>query len=103
MGFASLAEIAERAKAEKRPFWRVVFEDDCVFSQMEPESSWNRMREMYQAMKAADDSYDENQKSASGLVGGDGARMAVYADAEKKPMRAILCSCHRKSLEDGGE
>ncbi|WP_434310635.1 L-serine ammonia-lyase, iron-sulfur-dependent, subunit alpha [Hominifimenecus sp. rT4P-3] len=101
MGFSSLAEIAERAKAEQLPFWRVIFEDDCVFSQTEPESSWKKMQDMYQAMKAADEGYDENQKSASGLVGGDGARMAAYAEAEKSLCGSFFGQVIARALKMG--
>ena len=37
MGFTSLADIAERAREKEFSFWRVVLEDDCMFSQVEPE------------------------------------------------------------------
>lgn len=83
MGFASLAEIAEREKEKDSSFWQVVFEDDCMFSQVEPETSWERMREMYRAMKEADAGYDGRMRSASGLVGGDGERMAAFVEAGK--------------------
>ena len=44
MGFTSLADIAERAREKEFSFWRVVLEDDCMFSQVEPEESWKRCR-----------------------------------------------------------
>ena len=83
MGFTSLADIAERAREKEFSFWRVVLEDDCMFSQVEPEESWNKMQEMYEAMREADQGYDGSLKSASGLVGGDGSRMEAYVEAGK--------------------
>ena len=83
MGFTSLADIAERARENDFSFWRVVLEDDCMFSQVEPEESWKKMQEMYEAMREADQEYDGRLKSASGLVGGDGSRMEAYVEAGK--------------------
>ncbi len=83
MGFTSLADIAERAREKDFSFWRVVLEDDCMFSQVEPEESWKKMQEMYEAMREADQGYDGSLKSASGLVGGDGSRMEAYVEAGK--------------------
>lgn len=83
MGFTSLADIAERAREKEFSFWRVVLEDDCMFSQVEPEESWKKMQEMYEAMREADQGYDGSLKSASGLVGGDGSRMEAYVEAGK--------------------
>ena len=83
MGFTSLADIAERAREKEFSFWRVVLEDDCMFSQVEPEESLKKMQEMYEAMREADQGYDGSLKSASGLVGGDGSRMEAYVEAGK--------------------
>lgn len=83
MGFTSLADIAERAREKEFSFWRVILEDDCMFSQVEPEESWKKMQEMYEAMREADQGYDGSLKSASGLVGGDGSRMEAYVEAGK--------------------
>ncbi len=76
MGFSSLEEMGRRAAEQNQPLWQVIFEDDCVYSQMEPQASWEQMRGMYRAMKEADASYQQELVSASGLVGGDGGRMA---------------------------
>lgn len=83
MGFTSLADIAERAREKEFSFWRVILEDDCMFSQVEPEEFWKKMQEMYEAMREADQGYDGSLKSASGLVGGDGSRMEAYVEAGK--------------------
>ena len=76
MGFSALEDMGRRAAERNQPLWQVIFEDDCVYSQMEPQASWKQMQDMYRAMKEADASYQEELVSASGLVGGDGGRMA---------------------------
>ncbi len=81
MGFSALEEMGRRAKEQEKPLWQVVWEEDCAFSQMEPAASLEKMKAMYRAMKEADASYQEELVSASGLVGGDGGRMARYVES----------------------
>lgn len=75
MSFRSLDEILSKCKEEDKPFWRVVLEDDMEERLVSEEESFEKMKQLYMAMKGADIAYEEDLTSTSGLVGGDGARM----------------------------
>lgn len=76
MAIESLAAL-ESACAEKDIF-EVVQASDCVDRGVTPEESFEKMREMYNAMHRAAKGYTPTLRSASGMVGGDGARMRAY-------------------------
>ena len=73
--YKSLEDICKNTKAQGKNFFEAVLEDDCKERAMSEEASLKQMSEMYQAMKQADASYDENLISASGLVGTDGKKL----------------------------
>ncbi len=75
MSFRSLEEIINQCEELQKPFWRVILEEDMEERMTSEVESKMKMEQLYLAMKHADAAYDENLKSASGLVGGDGARM----------------------------
>lgn len=75
MGFQSLEEIITKAKNDKKEFWEIILEDDMHERQVSKVKSMEKMREMYHAMKEANESYDKNLMSASKLVGGDGQKI----------------------------
>ena len=75
MALDSMQEIFERAEAEAIPFWRVVLETDMEERQVTEAQSWEKMRQTCEAMLESAVSYRAEQRSRSGLVGGDGARM----------------------------
>lgn len=66
--------------AADKPLWRAVLEDDCQDRDADPAASLARMGRLWQAMKESLEEYDPARRSASGLSGGQGARMADLAD-----------------------
>lgn len=68
------------ASAEK-PLWRAVLEDDCRDRDADPEASLTRMGKLWQAMKQSVMDYDPTRRSASGLSGGQGAKMATLSNS----------------------
>ena len=79
MALDSMREIFERIDAEQIPFWRVVLETDMDERQVTEADSLERMRFTWKAMLESVEQYEGARRSVSGLVGGDGARMRVYA------------------------
>lgn len=73
--YGSLQELCELEEASGKPFWKIVQEDDCREQGITEDVSFGQMRAMYQAMKNADERYDEKLKSESGLVGTEGKKM----------------------------
>lgn len=73
--YKSLEEICDIEREERIPFWKIVQMDDCREQGISEQQSFERVRRMYLAMKEADEDYDKNLHSASGLVGGEGEKM----------------------------
>ena len=73
--YKSLAEICRLSREFEIPFWKVVLKEDCREQGKTAEQSMDEMRAMYRAMKESNDNYDETLKSASGLVGTEGAKL----------------------------
>ena len=75
MAYNHLSDIERIERLEKKSFYQIVLEDDMQQRQVSAESSLKTMRAMYTAMKEADRSYEARRRSASGLSGGDGAKL----------------------------
>lgn len=75
MSFQSMEEILTRCEKEQKSFYTVILEKDMKERGVSKEQSFADMTSMYEAMRAAINSYDPNLRSASGLVGGDGAKV----------------------------
>lgn len=73
--YQSLEELCQLENETKKPFWKMVQEDDCRERGVSEEQAYEEMRGMYLAMQSADQEYDAKQKSASGLVGTEGDKM----------------------------
>lgn len=73
--YKSLEELQQQEAGTGRPFWKLVQEDDCTERGITAEESFAQMQKMYEAMQYADVHYDEELKSASGLVGTEGKKM----------------------------
>lgn len=73
--YKSLEELCKIEQETGKPFWKIVREDDCREQGISEEESFAQMRSMYEAMRYADEHYDEKLKSASGLVGTEGKKM----------------------------
>lgn len=73
--YKSLEELCKLETEQRKPFWKIVQEDDCRERGISADKAYEQMREMYRAMKAADENYDAKLKSASGLVGTEGEKM----------------------------
>ena len=82
MALDSMQEIFEKAASRSIPFWRVVLETDMEERQVTEERSMEKMRTAWQAMLESVVRYQGDQRSRSGLVGGDGARMRRYAASD---------------------
>ncbi len=84
--YQSFQEIIEIEKNTGKPFWEIVRDNDCREMEISEEEAFLRMQKMYEAMQNADTAYDPNLSSTSGLVGGDGEKVAVARRNE-----ALLC------------
>ena len=79
MALDSMNEIFERSARENIPFWEIVLQYDMEERQVSRQASMAKMLSTWQAIQDAADSYTGTQRSVSGLVGGDGLKMRLYA------------------------
>ena len=79
MSLDSMKEIFERSARENIPFWEIVLQYDMEERQVSRQASMAKMLSTWQAIQDAADSYTGTQRSVSGLVGGAGLKMRLYA------------------------
>lgn len=99
--YKSLEEICEAEKKEGKPFWKIVQEDDCKEQNITEEQSFAQMTKMYRAMKGADEEYDPELKSASGLVGTEGQKMKKAREAGVLLCGDFIGKVMEKALKTG--
>lgn len=99
MSFTYLKEIADCCKKEKKEFWRVVMEEDARERGVSKEESCAAMRTMLRAMQQADASYDGALRSASGLAGGDGEKLAAYRANPNRLLGDFLAEVMEKAVK----
>lgn len=75
MSFHSIEQLIAKTAEEHKPLWEIVLEDDMRERDVSRADSLAQMRVMWRTMLEAGNNYEENLRSISGLVGGDGARM----------------------------
>lgn len=101
MGYKMLQDIVSEGENKKIPFWQVILQEDMKERNVTEEESMDMMRKMYHAMKDADEKYDGNQKSVSGLSGGDGARLEQYAKCSENLLGSFLSEVVEKAVKMG--
>lgn len=81
MAFSGLEEMIAMATEQKKPLWEIIMEDDMHDRDASKEDSWKKMCRMWEAMLASVENYEGDISSASGLVGGMGAKMEAYGQS----------------------
>ena len=99
MGFHKLQEIADWVQQKNLPFWKVVMQDDRQERNVSEEESFGMMRSMYQAMREAAQSYSPELRSASGMAGGDGARLEQFRRQENRLIGDFLTEVMEKAVK----
>ena len=77
--FESLEQMLLNTRQSGLPLWKNVQLSDCRTQDITPEQSWTKMAALLEAMIQADESYRAEDRSASGLSGGAGGKMAEYS------------------------
>lgn len=99
--YKSLTEIGRIEKEQNLPFWKIVQLNDCRERGISETESFEEMRGMYLAMKEADENYDKNLHSASGLVGGEGEKMRAARAAGNLICGQLVGKVMEKALKTG--
>ena len=76
--FSSVEELLAECEKRNAPLWQLVMEYSAHESGIAPQKSWDEMSRRLRAMRDAAASYEPEQRSRSGLSGGDGAKMERY-------------------------
>lgn len=101
MSFHSLCELLADSKEKHVPIWESVLLDDMKERGVEREESFETMRNMYRAMRMADADYEADLRSASGLSGGDGAKLEQFRHKEDTLVGDFLSSVMEKAVKMG--
>lgn len=101
MTFKSLSEIVEKAKTAKKEFWQIIIKDDMKEQGTSFEVSFAKMKDMYLAMKNADKNYDPALRSASGLSGGDGAKLEEFKKQKNRLLGDFMTEVMEKAVKMG--
>lgn len=101
MSFARLKEITDISNEEKIPFWEVVLRDDMKERNVSREASFQTMDGMLTAMEEADRSYSPELKSASGLAGGDGAKLEAAHQENSELVGDFIAEVMERAVKMG--
>ena len=99
MAIESLRALEEAS--ENRDIFEVVLDSDCTDRGVSKEASLEKMRALYAAIRRAREGYDPALRSASGMVGGDGAKMREYVQKGKTICGDYIGQVITQALEMG--
>ncbi|MCR5228272.1 MAG: L-serine ammonia-lyase, iron-sulfur-dependent, subunit alpha [Eubacterium sp.] len=80
----SLEEIKKWCEDENRELWEYMLEDDVNKHKISRQEVWNQMVIIFDTMLEADEAYDEELTSNSGMVGGSGGKLEAYSRESKE-------------------
>ena len=87
--------------SENRDIFEVVLDSDCTDRGVSREASLEKMHALYAAIRRAREGYDPALHSASGMVGGDGAKMREYVQKGKTICGDYIGQVIAQALEMG--
>ncbi len=87
--------------SENRDIFEVVLDSDCTDRGVSREASLEKMHALYAAIRRAQEGYDPALRSASGMVGGDGAKMREYVQKGKTICGDYIGQVIAQALEMG--
>ena len=99
--YHTLQELQELAVQQKKEIWQIVQQEDMDASERTQEQSYEKMHQMYEAMKYADAAYNGNLRSASGRAGGDGEKLHEYNASGKNICGAFVGLVMEKAIKMG--
>ena len=87
--------------SENRDIFEVILDSDCTDRGVSREASLEKMHALYAAIRRAREGYDPTLRSASGMVGGDGAKMREYVQKGKTICGDYIGQVITQALEMG--
>ncbi len=101
MSYHSIEELVKLCKDNKCELWQIVMQDNANEHMVSEKQVFDNMKEMYIAMKKADNDYDKNLKSPSGMAGGDGELMHLYNMSNNNICGEFIGKVMEKALKMG--
>lgn len=99
--YHTLQELQELAVQQKKEIWQIVQQEDMDANERTQEQSYEKMHQMYEAMKYADAAYNGNLRSASGRAGGDGEKLHEYNASGENICGAFIGLVMEKAIKMG--
>lgn len=99
--YHTLQELQDLAVQQKKEIWQIVQQEDMDASERTQEQSYEKMHQMYEAMKYADAAYNGNLRSASGRAGGDGEKLHEYNASGENICGAFIGLVMEKAIKMG--
>ena len=101
MEYHSIRLLEELCKTEQKPVWKIVLKAEQTETDETEKQIFERMRQMYHEMKAADEGYAAELRSASGMAGGDGEKMHRFNVTGKNLCSGYMALAMEKALKMG--
>lgn len=101
MAFVSVKQLLTTVEERNLPLWEVILNEDVKDRGTDRENSIGQMNALWAAMKSASEGYSAAAHSKSGLVGGDGEKMRLYALAGNGIAGAYLSGVIAEALRMG--
>lgn len=79
MSYYSVKQMLEDVKENKMPLWETIMMDDVLAQHSSREASLHQMQHLWEVMKTTSTEYRASDRSHSGLVGGDSAKVTEAA------------------------
>ena len=79
--YHSISDLVKLSINNKQELWQVVLTGQAHDKLMSERDVFAQMKKMYQAMKSADEQYDQQLRSPSKMAGGDGYKITTYISA----------------------
>ena len=99
--YHSLSELKELSTQERKEMWEIILQAELDESERTAEESFQKMLQMYHAMKSADSLYDGNLRSESKRAGGDGALLHDYNQSGKNICGDFIGKVMEKAIKMG--
>lgn len=99
--YHSLKDLIELSASNDMALWEIIKQADMYENNRSDSDSYNMMKEMYEAMKSADATYDGNLRSASKRAGGDGGLLHSYNESGRNICGPFIGKVMEKAIKMG--
>lgn len=99
--YHSINDLVKLSTDNNQELWQVVLTGQAHDKLMSERDVFAQMKKMYQAMKNADELYDQQLKSPSKMAGGDGYKMYIYNESGRNICGDFIGVVMEKALKMG--